>query len=310
VSAADDRVSAFLDGPLRRNRREIVSPEGVPLAVEIANYGERATAFMLDFVFFALLVFFLVLTGIVVEVLFGKTFGESAAAIGGAVVMLVFLLVRVFYFIQFELMWQGATPGKRIVGLRVIDRRGGPLRSAQVIARNLTRELEMFMPVVLLLGFGGTKVPAWGTLATALWLLLFTFMPLINRDRMRGGDLIAGTIVVSVPRRRLLGDLVDTAARHVFSEKQLRAYGAFELQILEELLRRPDSVETRLKSEVADKIMRKIEWPSPLLEREVDLFLRDFYTAERAYLEREQLLGKSHVDKHGQEKPGGENLGA
>ena len=56
--------------------------------------------------------------------------------------------------------------------------------------------------------------------------------------------------------------------------------------------------------------MRKIEWPSPLLEREVDLFLRDFYTAERAYLEREQLLGKSHVDKHGQEKPGGENLGA
>ncbi|HUH84522.1 MAG TPA: RDD family protein [Stellaceae bacterium] len=299
MSVTDERVADFLEGPQRRNRREIVSPEGVPLAVEIATYGERATAFMLDFLFFMLATFFLVLVGAAIAV----SLSGGSFYVAMAVVLLVALLVRVFYFINFELIWQGATPGKRIVGLRVIDRRGGPLRSSQVIARNLTRELEMFMPLGMLLSFSGGKTAAWEQLALGLWALLFTCLPFVNRDRMRGGDLIAGTIVVSAPRRALLGDLVDATLRHVFTEKQLRAYGAFELQILEELLRRPLSRDTgRIWSEVADKIISKIAWPSPVAARDVERFLRDFYTAERAFLEREQLFGKPRADKHAEEK--------
>jgi len=238
--------------------------------------------------------------------MFLSTLNLDTGAVMAALLVLVFFFTRVFYFIHFELAWQGATPGKRIVGLRVIDRRGAPLRPAAVIARNLTREIEMFLPFQLLLAFGGGPVAVWERLALAAWALLFTFMPFINRDRMRAGDLIAGTIVVSLPRRALLGDLVDTTFHHGFSEKQLSAYGAFELQILEELLRRPDGIETRrLKAEVAEKIVRKIAWPSPPAEKDVDLFLRDFYAAERAFLEREQLFGKPRADKHARENQGG-----
>ena len=60
-------------------------------------------------------------------------------------------VVRNLYFIHFELSWRGATPGKRIVGIRVIDRRGGPLLPAAVIARNLTREVEIFIPLRVLI---------------------------------------------------------------------------------------------------------------------------------------------------------------
>ena len=60
--------------------------------------------------------------------------------------ILLFLsfVVRNAYFLIFELKWGGVTPGKRMAGLRVIDRRGGPLLPSAVVARNLTRQAEIF----------------------------------------------------------------------------------------------------------------------------------------------------------------------
>ena len=107
--------------------------------------------------------------------------------------------------------------------------------------------------------------PDWESLAVAVWLLFFAALPFINRDRMRGGDLIAGTMVISLPKRVLSSDLVEKTVRFAFTEQQLRAYGAFELQVLEELLRHPDKPEsTRVLNEVCDKICRKIGWSEPV----------------------------------------------
>jgi hypothetical protein len=115
---------------------------------------------------------------------------------------------------------------------------------------------------------------------------------------MRGGDLIAGTMVIALPKRVLLGDLVERSLKFSFVPAQLQAYGAFELQVLEELLRRPESPENAAVFEdVCDKICRKIGWTAPLSRNDVPAFLRDFYTAQRAFLEREQLYGKSKADK-------------
>jgi uncharacterized RDD family membrane protein YckC len=214
--------------------------------------------------------------------------------------LFIAFLIRNFYFIGFELAWRGATPGKRAAGLRVIDRRGGPLVPSAILARNLTREIEMFLPLALLLSSGGAAAGAinLGRLVPGLWLLFFAALPLINRDRMRGGDLVAGTMVIALPRRGLSSDLVESAAQFVFTETQLRAYGAFELQVLEELLRRPDAPDSAvLLGEVRETICRKIGWTAPVPPRQVVAFLRDFYTAERAYLEREQLYGKVRADK-------------
>jgi hypothetical protein len=60
----------------------------------------------------------------------------------------------------------------------------------------------------------------------------------------------------------------------------------------------PDS--TRVLNEVCDKICRKIGWTTPLPPGDVLPFLREFYTAERAFLEREQLYGKVRADKFAQ----------
>jgi len=296
MTLAHERATEFLEGS-RRQQRTIVTPEGVPVAVELADHGEWLTAFTID-----VCIWFL-LTILVYLPLFFFALSKDSALIALSIVLFIGFVVRNLYFIHFELAWRGATPGKRVVGLRVIDRRGGPLLPSAIVARNLTREVEAFIPLGILLSWSGTN-PNWEHLFVAIWLLFFAALPFVNRDRMRGGDLIGGTMVIALPKRVLSGDLVERAAQYVFTEQQLRAYGAFELQVLEELLRRPKSLETsKLLAEVCEKIVHKIGWVAPLPQQDTEHFLREFYTAQRAFLEREQLFGKPRADKYEAAQP-------
>jgi uncharacterized RDD family membrane protein YckC len=287
---AHERTTQFLEGS-KKLRRQIITPEGVPVPIEIANYGARLTAFVID-----LTIWFLLTLAIYVPILalMAKTGGNLIAV---SIALFIGFLVRNLYFIYFELAWRGATPGKRIVGMRVIDHNGGPLVASAVIARNLTREVEMFIPLGVLLHAGNGV--DWEQLAIAGWVMVCLAIPALNKDRMRGGDLIAGTVVISLPKVALLSDLVERTLKFAFTPAQLQAYGNFELQVLEELLRRPPSKESEhVLSDVCDKICRKIGWTGPVPRNDVVVFLRDFYTAERAFLEREQLYGKARADKY------------
>lgn len=294
MTLTHDRTSDFLEGR-RRERRVIITPEGVPLSVELADHGERLVAFVIDlFIWFLLIV--------VIFVALVSAIGVSRSRlIAISIALFIAFIIRNLYFVAFELAWRGATPGKRLVGLRVIDRAGGPLQPSAIVARNLTREIETFLPLGVLMTAQKAADGAvdWSNLGIALWMLFFAALPFINRDRMRGGDFLAGTLVISLPKRVLLGDLVQGQTRFSFTDAQLRAYGAFELQVLEELLRRPVTPDSeRLLTEVCDKICRRIAWTTPLTPADIVPFLREFYTAERAFLEHEQLFGKARADKY------------
>jgi uncharacterized RDD family membrane protein YckC len=235
---------------------------------------------------------------------------------------LVAFISRVTYFIQFELIWNGSTPGKRIVGLRVIDRRGGPLQPSAVVARNLTREFEVFMPLSVLMSIGSLDAGSVGQWLSAVWVLVIGALPLLNRDSMRGGDLIAGTIVIRMAQRTLAKDIANSEFHFTFTDQHLSAYGNFELQVLEELLRRHGhgmsiygrpgvnttqaqraSLEGKqMLHEVCEKICKKIDWLEPVPPEQELQFLKDFYTAERAFLERGQLFGMVKADKHQERK--------
>jgi uncharacterized RDD family membrane protein YckC len=296
--ARHERATVFLEGRARPRRRLAVNtPEGVMLFFGLADAGERVTAFALDMVFWILATAAIYLG--LGFILFGTSAlgGEVGATIALSMLLFMGFVVRNLYFIYFELAWQGSTPGKRIVGIKVIDRKGGPLQPMAIVARNLTREVEAFIPLGLLLS-PGTGAGIWERLALLAWLLLLTALPLFNRDRLRGGDLIAGTAVVALPRRLLLADLVDAGARLGFSERHLGVYGAFELHVLEDILRRPDAPDAaQLRREVCDKICRKIGWTVKVADADIERFLKDFYVAQRAHLEREQLYGKFRADK-------------
>jgi uncharacterized RDD family membrane protein YckC len=287
-------------GPLneRGDRiRQIVTPEGVPIPVELASVSERAGAFILD-VTFCLLAVFLIVTPIAYLVHAGIS---RIVAIG--LISFVNFLIRNLYFLNFELMW-GATPGKRIMGLRVIDRQGGPLLPSAVIARNLTREFEIFMPVIVMLSLGGVAPGEWAQWLSTAWLLAIGAIPFLNRDRMRGGDLIAGTMVIIVPRQLLMADQAQDEFHYRFTERELSAYGAHELQVLEQVLRVSSGAASKdILRQIGTRIRKKIGWQGDVPPEMEERFLRDFYTAERAHLEREQLFGRTKIDKYHDKLP-------
>jgi uncharacterized RDD family membrane protein YckC len=285
--------------------REIVTPEGIPLRFTLARAGDRAGAFVLDM---------LVQTIVVVVISLGLSYAVAGQGswLTAVVVLITFLLVS-FYFVAFEVRWQGATPGKRWVGIRVIDARGGQLETSAVLARNLIRELEVWTPLRFLLASDivWPGAPGWARLLAGAWAFVFLFMPVFNKDRLRVGDMIAGTRVVMQPRVVLVPDLAgDTAAApnpgaaggkpaaaHTFSEPQLGIYGIYELQVLEGVLRtRPGqpSHEEALRT-VAEKVRRKIGYDAHVTGDEQ--FLREFYAAQRAYLEQRLLFGQRREDK-------------
>ena len=72
---------------------------------------------------------------------------------------------------------------------------GGRLTAEMVIARNLLRDIELFLPIVFLAqaGASGGDMGAAG-IASVAWFLIFALFPCFNRDRLRAGDLIAGTV--------------------------------------------------------------------------------------------------------------------
>src|SRR4029077_9705402 len=179
MSAVGAQVARFLEG-VPRNRREIITPEGVLLPVDLADHGERAVALIID------LFIWMCMTALLYVAIIAVLVEGKGVEIAVTLILFIAFIVRNLYFVYFELAWQGATPGKRINGLRVIDRRGGPLTPSAVFARNLTREVELFLPagVMLSLGAGANQ---WERLALLAWLGLFTALPLFNRDRMRGG---------------------------------------------------------------------------------------------------------------------------
>lgn len=179
-------------------QRDIITPEGVRLTVTIADYSTRMAAALIDALF---------VVGAIIVVALLAIFADMRSSVVWSYVGFFAFLARVLYFPWFELILNGRTPGKRSVGIRVIGRNGAPLTAAAVLARNLAREVEMWLPLTfaLLSGDGDPLV----TLLTLAWVLCFAAIPLFSVERMRAGDVLAGTWVVVDPKPSLVRDLLD-----------------------------------------------------------------------------------------------------
>lgn len=293
--------------------RIMVTPEGVALPLTVASRAARAGALMLDLLFIGLAVF-LTFLGLIFMA-GGALVGAAQRGDGGSlfyslqfvqiVAIIALFLFRNAYFLFFELGPRGATPGKRITGIRVAARGAGDgegrLSAEMIIARNLLRDIELFMPVVFLAQVGAEGDWSAGGIAAVLWFLIFALFPLFNRDRLRAGDLIAGTWVVEAPKRKLETALsvapagtapADPAAGYRFGEAELAVYGEYELQMLERVLR-DDRAEAM--QAVYETICAKIGWTAG--HGDARAFLEAYYRALRQRLETGMRMGKRKADK-------------
>jgi len=162
----------------------IETPERVPLAFSLASIGNRFLAVTIDHAiqFFVLILIYFLFTGIAggagsMEQAFGPTL-EQMPKWTIALMILILFLVFASYFIFFEWFWNGQTPGKKMMKLRVIREDGRPITLWEAVARNLLRIFD---------AVPGFVIPIYSI------GLIVIFMS--GRDQ-RVGDIFAGTVVI------------------------------------------------------------------------------------------------------------------
>jgi uncharacterized RDD family membrane protein YckC len=154
---------------------EVITPEGVPFRYRVAGLGSRILAWLAD-------------AGLIAVLAFAGLILASVAELGRrgmltAVFAVVQFLLLWGYFLLFEWLWHGQTPGKRLVGIRVVTWQGTGMSFFQSTVRNVLRIADSFplpVPVLYTLGFA---------------------VAASNREHRRLGDLAAGTLVVHVERK-------------------------------------------------------------------------------------------------------------
>lgn len=292
----------------RTRNRTMITPEGVALPFVLAARGARAAALLIDLAMIGAAMTATTLTLIWIAGGLGIKMADIEADVPKAralqalaiVWIIAMFLFRNAWFLFFELGPRGATPGKRITGIRVAARGTDRLTTEAVIARNIVRDIELFMPIVFIGGAvaagSDTDLAGW---AGAVWFAIFVLFPFFNRDALRCGDVIAGTWVVEAPRRKL-GEALSVSApataadqAYTFTPQELAVYGEFELQTLERVLREGKGPAL---DDVADAISRKIGRPYPYRAERV--FLESYYLQLRARLEQGLRLGRRKADKY------------
>lgn len=286
---------------------ELTVPEGVPLTLELASRGERVAAFLLDFLLLGLALLLLaLLVGAALPSPWQESSGDGLLL---ALAWLLFFVTRAGWFLFWELRGRGRSPGKRWTGLTVVDAGGGPLRAESIMARNLTRELELWLPLTILLAPEALLPGVDGLLrlGAGLWVLVVGAFPAFHPEGARLGDLVAGTRVVRAPTARLKPELsqrtrAEQASTRTFTAAQLAVYGVYELQMLETALRIEEGAYDRRATlvQVARTIQKRLRWPHDEPDTRAESFLREFYAALRAHQEDGLRLGRRKEDQYDQ----------
>ncbi|MCA9907598.1 MAG: RDD family protein, partial [Anaerolineae bacterium] len=112
----------------------IDTPENIVIDAEIAGFGTRCIAAIIDYMILLVVFFFMAL-------LFSSALSreEQQSSTVLALYALVQFIIITFYHLIFELIWNGQTPGKRRTNIRVVQTNGLPLSTSGALIRNLVR---------------------------------------------------------------------------------------------------------------------------------------------------------------------------
>ena len=203
--------------------RTIATPEGVELRLRLAGVGSRFAAGMIDFAIKGAVV-------LVVALVVGVSLGGVPALVAGGAGL---LFAMVMFDILFEVRAGGRTPGKRVLGLRVVLADGRPVGLRASAVRNVLRLVE---------GLPLSYVPAIVSI-------------LATSSNQRLGDLAAGTVVVHEARAGKAPAAAPAPAAAAYTETwDVSAVTDRELAAVRDFLRRRDEFTPAARQAVAERL--------------------------------------------------------
>ncbi len=254
MTGAPTAASALL------GRRETVeTPEHVAITYDLADLGSRFAALVLDGVIL-LITLLVILIGVpLLDVRFGLGIGWSSSWVLALVLIASFGLVW-GYFVYFEGLRDGQTPGKRLLGIRVVHDGGYPLTLRGAVVRNLLRVVDVQpLPSCLV---GGVIM-------------------MLHPRTKRLGDLAGGSVVV---RERTVA-LLPEEEGEAMVRGRVRLDDA-ELAALAQYVARRESLRAdardRLAARLVELLGEHFEGDARLSDLGADAYLAVFFAEESA----------------------------
>jgi uncharacterized RDD family membrane protein YckC len=222
---------------------DVRTPESIEFTYALAGLGSRFLAWAFDF---------LLQIGILLALFFGavlilsklpdapKAVAEGAPekiATGILIGLAVAVVFLIFfgYFILFEAFWNGQTPGKKLLGIRVVRDGGYPIDFGASMVRNLIRIVEFGLGTYALSAISATMSP----------------------ENKRLGDIAAGTIVVRDERLKLPSlDVLRRTAEPVYGATSFLS--GDERALIKRFLERRDELTATKREELAAQLAGRV----------------------------------------------------
>jgi uncharacterized RDD family membrane protein YckC len=197
---------------------QIVTPENIAFRYRVAGPFRRFPAFLID----------LAIRGVLIGILatLGRFLSIAVGELSTAFLLVATFVIGWFYGGLFETYMNGQTPGKRLLGLRVLSTDGQPINGLQATVRNILRDVDVG-PLLTAQIFGLPAIPLFPTFIIGLVVMT------TNRRFQRLGDLACRTIVVIEETSRFSGVALIEDPRAF----QLASYLPADLQAGPSLLR-------------------------------------------------------------------------
>lgn len=225
---------------------KITTPENIELEYRLAGLGTRGGAAVVDFLIQTIAVLIIIVTIIAFEINLVDLIEEYQGWVIGGIILLIWIIIY-GYFIIFEMVMNGRTPGKKLFNLRTIRNNGQPITIKHSIIRNL------FRIIIDTYGIG---------------IILMFF----SKQYKRVGDYVASTMVIVEEKRaapKALGINLDKYNyKYSITDDERRL-------LIEYLERRNDLGENgfKLEKELEEYFAQKLEIPKD--EREYGSFLNE-----------------------------------
>ena len=237
----------------------IETPELVEIEMPLAGIGSRFVAVLIDTLIWLAavaaisLVFWILSPGI-------GAFSRLSAQWAIAVYMLISFLLNWGYFTLFEAFWGGRTPGKRIAGIRVIQRSGRAIGLFESMARNFIRyidQIPFFYAVGVIAVFASRQHQRLGDLAAGT---------LVVRDRDQeassGGEM--GTRTITAPAFSQIASIPEPHSTLSLDAAGLARLSPSDLEVLEGFLARRLDLPLPVRQALAERIAAAIQAKSGL----------------------------------------------
>ena len=234
---------------------EIETPEQVVFSYTIAGIGSRAAAAIVDYLMMAVIAF-------VVFIIFSALLsGSEREARGwGMAAMILFLFALNWgYFVLFEAIWDGQTPGKRQLGIRVVQDGGYSVSFAASAVRNLARMIDM-LPGMYAIGIASAAM---------------------SKSGKRLGDMLAGTIVVQ-EKIVHIAPVVSTGAAAPAAVPLTAAQSDREYEVLERYIARRSALDPDRRRLIAEQLLAQFRPHLEAMEGSPYARLAALFESERA----------------------------